>query len=232
MSVIRSCVVAGCKVRTELPVDAYACADCQKRLVRKLAEIETYLTIVNPNPVHIGQEPHAKGYESTPPLRLDVVAMLDPRTEINGSSGATYEDGIDHDELDEIPNIGADLGGWYRVLVEEHPDWEGARVGAWDGWALDVADVLRSRCDWVARQPWVDEFAADVGRVHSALRRACLDLPPDPVGECIALLSDGECRGDVYATRDHDGVKCSRCGRLYYGNDLVRLHVAQRGSAA
>lgn len=46
------------------------------------------------------------------------------------------------------------------------------------------------------------------------MSRACADLPPAAVGECIALLDDGDCKGDVYPTRDHDGVKCARCGIL------------------
>lgn len=221
MTLIRSCVVPGCKVRSELEPDAYACPDCRKALVRKLGEIETYLSIADifEQPGRQGGGPHAKGFESQPPLNLDVVAMLDPRTEING-------DGQD-DRLDEVPNVHADLGGWAQILVEEHPDGLDLPRGL-----TTQAALLRSRCDWIARQPWVDEMARDIHRVHSALRRACADLPPASVGECIALLDDGDCKGDVYPTRDHDGVRCSRCGRLYYGMDLVRLHVAQGGNAA
>jgi hypothetical protein len=221
-TLVRSCVLLGCSGRRELEPGAYACGDCQVRLVRKLADIGE--SIISAAPVHGAPGPHAKGYRSTPPLRLDVVAMLDRRTEINGGSGAD----IDDDVLDDIPNVGADLGGWVRVLAEEHPDFDG------EGWNADPiayawgADLLRSRCDWVVRQPWVDEFAADIARVHGALRAACCDLPDEPVGMC---LTHG-CDGRAYPTRERDGVRCARCRRLYRGHELVQLRLKQPGAAA
>lgn len=213
MTLIRSCVIPGCKVRTEVEPDAYACPDCRLALVRKLADIETYLTIVSSVPTRGPAVPHTKGFASTPPARLDVIAMLDPRTEINGPG----QDDID----DEVPNVTADLDGWSRIVQEEHPEHPCGH-GAW---------YLRSYCDWITRQPWCDEFATDVTRVHSALRNACQDTPDRSVGECITVTDQGECGGDVYPTQDRDGVRCSRCRRLYIGRDLIRLNAAQRGAA-
>lgn len=217
MTLIRSCVVPGCKVRSEVPADAYACSDCQRALVRKLGEIETYLSVaaIFQRPGRHGDGgPHAKGFESTPPLDLTIVVMLDPRTEINGPG--------EDDVLDEVPNLHADIGGWARILTEEHPD-----ALADPATLTEAAALLRSRCDWIVQQTWVDEFAGDVQRVHQALRLACRDTPPVSVGQCITITTTGECRGDVYPTTDHDGVRCSRCSRIYRGPDLARLHVAQ-----
>ena len=214
MTLLRSCVIPGCPARTELEPDAYACPNCRLRLVRKLADIETYLDIVSPVPGRGAPGPRSTGYESRPPLRLDVVAMLDPRTEINGASGAVYADGED-DVLDEVPNIHADLDGWSQILREEHPDHP-AGSGAW---------FLRTWCAWACQQSWIDEMARDVGRVHGALRAACGDAPGKPFGRCL----DEACGGNVYRRSDDPQdirLRCERCRTTYSGLDLVRIRSA------
>jgi len=217
-SIIRSCVLPGGR-HDELSAGAYACPACQLGLVRRLADIETYLSIITPEPVRSGSSgPTSRQYGSREPLRLDIVAMLDPRTEINGASGAINPDGVDDDVVDEIPNIEADLGGWLQVLNEQHPD------GPW--WLRDNqanAALLRSRCDWICQQPWVDEFAADIARVHSALRAACRDEPQRPVADC-------PCGGQLYRRSDDPvdpRLRCSACGTTYDGFQLLTL----RGTA-
>jgi hypothetical protein len=190
-------------------------------LVRKLADIEVYLSIVSARKLRLGDTALVSVFESEPPLRLEVVAMLDPRTEINGSPGLAYPDGED-DVLDEIPNIWADLDGWSRIVQEEHPDHPSGD-GPW---------YLRVWCSWICQQPWVDECAMDITRVHTALRAACRDIPEGTKGQCISILPNGvECGADVFSTPDGNGVRCSACRRLYTGLDLARLHVAQRKTA-
>lgn len=204
--IVRSCVVPGCPGRRELEPDAHACPDCQVRLVRKLVDIENYLVIVSVVPGRGAPGPRAKGFGSQPPLRLDVVAMLDPRTEING-------DGPD-DVLDEVPNVMADLHGWSRLVHEEHPDHPGA--SRW---------LLRGYIGWICQQPWVDEFAADIARVHGALRQACGDAPSKPLGRCL----DEACGGQVYRRSDdpHDiRLRCGRCRTTYSGLDLIKVRMA------
>lgn len=214
MTVIRSCVLPGSR-HDDLPAGAYACPRCHMALVRKLADVEVYLSIVSAIPVRIGDSgPLSSEFESSPPLRLEVVAMFDPRTEINGPG--------EDDVLDEVPNVMADLDGWSRIVQEEHPDHPRG-YGPW---------YLRVWCSWICQQPWVDECAADITRVHAALRAACRDIPEGPKGQCISLLANGrECGADVFSTPDYDGVRCSACRRLYTGLDLARLHVAQRKTA-
>jgi len=216
MTVIRSCVLRGQR-HDELPADAYACPRCQLGLVRKLADVEVYLSIVSAVPIRVGDAgPLVSQFESTPPLRLEVVAMLDRRTELNGPG--------EDDVLDETVNIWADLYGWACILMEENPD----AIPLGGGWPR----YLRSWVSWIVRQPWVDEFAQDVTRVHAALRLACRDVPEGTKGHCISILPNGtECGADVFSTPDHDGVRCSSCRRLYTGLDLARLHVANRKTA-
>lgn len=211
MTVVRSCVLPGAR-HDELPRDSYACPSCQRHLVRRLGEIEDYLSIVSPLPSRSGDfGPRRPGYASTPPLRLEVVAMLDPRTEINGSSGASDDD----DVLDEIPNVWADLGGWARVLMEENP----VAVPLGGGWAA----FLRSWCSWICQQAWVDEFAADMARVHAALRQACGDAPGRPFAHCPQVIEARVCGGWIAMFDDGTGAQCRTCRSSWRRDQLLDL---------
>lgn len=209
MTTIRTCVLPDCPGRAELPPDAHACPDCQARLTRKLNEIEAYLAIVSVMPVRGEPGRHAPGFASTPPLRLDVVAMFDPRTGING-------DGPD-DELDEVPNVWADLFGWATVLIDEKPEYL-----VMPQYVRNVPPLLRTRLGWIATRPWVDAFALDIARVHGALRRACKDAPPAAAGPCLRA----GCGGKVYRRSDDPQdprLRCASCQTTYDGLDLVRI---------
>lgn len=207
MTTVRSCVLPAGR-HDELPPTAYACPGCQRHLVRQLADIEDYLGIVTPEPGRTGgYGPTSRQYGSRPPLRLDVIAMFDPRTEINGPG--------DDDILDEIPNVWADLNGWSGIVHQEHPD-QPAGSGAW---------FLRVWCSWIVTRPWVDEFAVDVTRVHAALRQACGDAPGKALGHCL----DAACGGQVYRRSDDPRdprLRCGHCSTTYDGLDLVRIRFA------
>lgn len=206
------CVLPTCRTRGDAEPGAHTCQPCRMHLVRQFGEIETYLTIVTAVPSRSGDRgPIGRQFGSRPPVRLDVVAMFDRRTEINGGSGAADDD----DLLDEIPNIWADLDGWSAIVREEHPDQPRGN-GPW---------FLRTRCDWICRQSWVDEFAADVVRVHGALRQACGDAPGKPLGRCLDLT----CGGEVFRRSDDPQdprLRCGRCSTTYDGFDLVRIRFA------
>lgn len=137
----------------------YTCPRCGRRLLHHLGEIETFLEHLTPDPVQQGPGRHSPGFGSAAPLRIAVITMLDERTMITGS-------GPD-DIVDEVPNVIADITNWVRVLLDDHP--ERLATPTTLGGAVRL---LRTRVDWTTRQPWVDEFAQDIARVHSALRVA------------------------------------------------------------
>lgn len=213
MTLVRLCGLPGV-YHEELEPDSYACPSCQERLHSQLLEIGNYLQIVSVMPSRSGEfTRHAPGFRSTPPLRLDVVAMLDPRTELNG-------DGPD-DLIDEIPNIYADLQGWWQVVRNElgtGPQKEThyrppARAFVWH---LSVRDR------WICRQDWVDEFAATVARIHAVLARACGDTAPKAWGRCL----DQACSGHVFRRSEDPRdarLQCRTCRTTYDGLDLIRI---------
>jgi hypothetical protein len=209
------CVIPSCRTHEDAEPSAYACPACRQHLTRQLSEVEDYLAIVSAVPSRTGG-PRPKGFASSPPARLDVIAMLDPRTELNGF-------GPD-DVLDEVPNIAADLHGWVRVAMETiaTPD----DLFGYETWLIHGDAVfLRTRIGWICQQPWVDGFAADIARVHGALARACGDTPAKPLGRCL----DMACGGQVFRRSDDptDGrLQCRTCRTTYSGLDLVKLRSA------
>lgn len=209
------CVLPSCRTHEDAEPSAYTCPACRQHLTRQLGEIEDYLAIVSAVPSRTGG-PRPKGFASSPPARLDVIAMLDPRTELNGF-------GPD-DVLDEIPNVAADLGGWWRVVCQERDDFSlPPNVLTQD--AKRITTALRTNIGWICRQPWVDGFAADITRVHGALARACGDSPAKSLGICLDLA----CGGQVFRRSDDPRdarLQCRTCRVTYSGLDLVKLRSA------
>lgn len=202
------CVIPTCRTHADTEPGAMTCKPCRLHLLRQLSEIDTYLDIVSPAPGRSGVSgPIGGQFGSRPPVRLDVIAMLDPRTELNGPG--------QDDIVDEVPNVYADLQGWSRVVHEEHPDHPGGH-GAW---------YLRSWIGWICRQPWVDELARDVGRVHRALRQACGDGPGKSHGTCLKA----GCGGEVFRRSDDPQdprLRCERCRVTFDGLDLGKIRRA------
>lgn len=209
------CVVPSCRTHADAEPGAQTCGACREHLTRQLGEIESYLSIVTPIPSRSGGfGPHRPGFASTPPLRLDVVAMLDPRTELNGF-------GPD-DVLDEVPNIGEDLGGWWRVVCQERDEFSlPPNVLTQD--AKLITTALRTSIGWICRQAWADGFAADIARVHGALARACGDTPAKPFARCPAVVAGAVCGGPVVMHADGAGSQCLTCRASWRRDQLLDL---------
>lgn len=102
-------------------------------------------------------------------------------------------------------------------------------------------DLLTRQLPWIASQPWVDVFHADLRELLSALRRAN-NSQRTPVGRCDSVRPDGlMCEGKVWhvlikpdgkivrdgvgvpAPEDEPGFRCDSCRRVWTGTDAVRL---------
>lgn len=197
-----TCVLASCGSPDPVTEPGtYTCARCGRHLVRQLGEIETYLEHLTPAPTKGGPSRRSPGFASTAPLRIAVAAMLDERTTITG-------DGPD-DIVDEVPNLIADITNWAQLLLDEHP--ERLDIPATLGGATRL---LRTRVDWITRQPWVDEFAEDMRRVHGVLRsttdynQGAVHVPaPCPSCGLATLLRSVGDQGD-------DSIRCRYCWHL------------------
>lgn len=194
----------------------YACDDCVIRLQRKLREIDIYWDILACEAMH---EPSrgttgrmSPGYSSRSPARDDVLVALDIR-----SSGMVFgADDVDQPTVSITAGVDH-LAAWVR----DHTDQPCSGL-----YGLLTAVPYAAQCRDV------HEFAGWITRLHNQLRVLAHDQPPRPLGRCLKVDRDGDCGGDVYPTwrGEEDGARCSRCGRVYTGLDLVRLSVAQEAS--
>jgi hypothetical protein len=119
------------------------------------------------------------------------------------------------------------LGGWVQLLVDDHPLHD-VELGS----LVDAARLLRTHAGWLCGQPWIDEAAAEVDRLHRQLRIAVGDTPPKPIAKCWDLTGPHPCEGPVFWTlNEPPEARCHRCQRRYRGLDLVRLQMSNEQEA-
>lgn len=200
----------------------YACHRCTENLRRHLREIELYAAIMSrlKEPARRGTERRTPGYTSTPPVNLDILVALDPRSVL----AADRDPDPVTDDDEPIRYLWGEIASMCRMVAEERDEPDpGAAL-----WYLLV------HADWCAHQPWIDEHASGVAALHRQVRGLARDNPPPKIGDCMMVGCDGEVHWTLdRAIRSPDGTeqhvdcgRCRRCGELYYGVRLVRLKAA------
>lgn len=131
---------------------------------------------------------------SRPPLRLDVVDMVWPRTS-------------------EVVGPVLELANWVRGcrrLSTEVVD------------VAQAARLVLIHADWVAGQYEAPEMAGNVATAARALRGLMGEAKPRPVGRCPQEGPEGPC-GGALRWAGGLSVKCQRCGVLWPEEDLFRF---------
>jgi len=143
------------------------------------------------------------------PIRLDVAALTDRR------NGPVVQSG-------DIPDIPGVLAGWVNLVVEERTlDYTGVTV-------TENCRFLQRHNNWIAQQPWLDEYWLEIRNARRVLAQAVGHQDPKPIGKCPVLLDDGkECSTNLYADPDTGSVKCRHCHSSWSGRELVRLRLMQ-----
>ncbi|GAB3376349.1 hypothetical protein [Amycolatopsis echigonensis] len=216
-----------CRVcrRNDTSSVAYACNDCVNHLVDLVRGIVHYATDVLPDsvePVRGQTGRMSPGYGSTPPLRLDVVAALDPRS----LPGDVDEHG------DAVTRRPDDSASWVRSIPRSLEGLADSIAGERDesrpgGTLTADADYIRRNLWWVADQPWVDDVADDIAELHHMARALARDAPQQALGACLNVT----CGGRVFWGGVGRPAQCEQCKRTYDGLDLVRLEAAQGATA-
>lgn len=205
----------------------YACPDCVDAMRRRLREIETYAAMLPHmlEPMRDDAARRAPGFSSTPPLRVEAVVALDPRSRPGASVDRDWDPEID-DEEHTSSILGAlhSMARWIREEQKLPEPSKGPTIVREVGYLLGAVD-------WCAQQQWVNELFEDIRKLHSQDRRLAKDSPPGPLANCLVV----GCKGSVFWARDVpdpanpgetlDAARCNSepCGRVYVGADLVRL---------
>lgn len=152
---------------------------------------------------------------SPAPGRVEVMALTDPR-------------GIHEwiDDPDAIPDLPGALALWLRVMAEDRPEWSKHGLDNWDGTLASTVRILRKERNWLAQQPWVDDYANELSDLHRAVARGVGDtMWPRPVGKCP------NCTRPMFITVGVDEISCKGCHSVWTGTALARLRLIHEQEA-
>jgi hypothetical protein len=187
------------------------------------------------------------------PVRLTVVALLDPRTRPAGQRPPgpacaecwhdscvdirAWIDAYDAQGVQTLAVLDV-LHSWARVVREERSLSEPGTVTV-----SGERNILTRWLEWVAEQPWLDEMYQQLRDVLSQLKGVNGTSPDKPVGRCYLIGEDGQCRGMIRRASDYaqpwhtltdrcvrrdvetaDGhAYCDECGQTWDGPRLAAL---------
>jgi hypothetical protein len=154
------CVVRGC---TRSVYTGHACPECVNELGQQLREVAEYAGVLPfmVEPVRGSAGRGSPGFGSRPPLRLDVLAALDPGTL------PTLED-----DVWSIPGTIVRLADW---IASERG--ERAGQGLW---------YVLTQLRWCSGQDWFGDVADAVQELHRRAQGLAHDRPDSTLGECEA----------------------------------------------
>lgn len=165
-----------------------ACEQCGDGLYRQLAnisELTQFLRVLLPPGRIITSQPIGRPGDASPaPLRVDVLALLTDTGDLS---------------------VAGVLGDW------------ACRVATARRMTLtrdDPAAFLRRHVDWITEQPYLEELAADVTRIETAVARVCRE-ETYRAAVCRRVIDDHECGGAIIATAESDTATCDRCGTVW-----------------
>ena len=214
----------------------HVCAGCVERHRLWLAEITElyaslrYVVEQGSVPDDTAEHKRPKKQPASPALlRLEAWAMLYDRDRLHAHGPRRDDGSLELDYLHgTLPDVPAVLQGWASYAIESGAAPTASAVTTVSGAVIQ----LDSAAEHVARQPWIDEYDAELRWVRQSLRRAHGITDPQSLGACITVTDGRECSGHVWPSRDSDNrPKCDRCSRRYGTLDLVRLKRTNRESA-
>lgn len=201
---------------------------------RTPASIPVLYRLLDPQPGRTSdREGCAPGFRSSPPGRVDVMALRDPRSVADG-------------DVDLWSVLGTLVGVALRLDLRDihgQPLPIPRSVEGCSGW-------LHLRLDALCAAGWVDDAWHDLRAVHRQLRAVAGDPAPRPVGRCWKRVDDDgqlddagkwECGGLLYLPpqplkgMDEPVVlpadlRCGVCGGHYDRGEIVRVGRARKAA--
>src|SRR5262245_33285896 len=186
----------------------HICRSCLRRLEQRIAELPALCRWLQANIARTGPngERLTGSREAPVPVNLTVIALL----------SWPADDGSGHDPVgaDSTPSILGVLFAWTNHILDHQRTFSGPISWTVDGIAIWLIARLAPPDHWLAAQPWVDEFAAELDRIHAAINAAAPYWPvkdhprPTPCDQC-------DLRALVWNSRWYEcDPRLGGCGRL------------------
>lgn len=229
-----NCVI--CTVDRE-PVYGLICKAHFERLAKMLREIEAETCLLDARPSMAIRTGSGKGSLASEraPARLEVLAMLDPRTYPYAKPPAgpscvhcwhdscialrAWDNAVNARATDTMSVLDT-LHGWARVVREDRDHATPDRVTV-----ASERNCLTRNLEWLAEQGFIDELYVDSRKLLGQLRSAnqTAEIRPKMVGICPTLLDDGECGGGLWPDENRGEVVCDKCDRIFGFEELRHL---------
>lgn len=203
----------------------YACPKCVTATRARLDELQPHIVVITaglvPGRGWPDGQPRAGGYESRPPLNLDLLVALDYRSHLEGHGP---DDDPNETTLSVLGSL-HQLARYVRARRQDDELFESLPPTTVTG----LTTYLRLHTEWCAWQTWGGQYVTVVRQLHAQGRRQARDVPPRPLGPCI----EQDCPGSVFADpRDDDRGKCTaNPAHRYTGLHLARLLDAQKAAS-
>jgi hypothetical protein len=196
----------------------YACPTCSDVTRHRIRAIQDYADVLRatltPSSRALDPTPGPRGYRSSPPMNLDIVVALDPRSHASGA-------GPDDDPDEAILSVTGSLHRVAEYVARER--YLAAVMGSIvpRPYTLDVlASYLWTHTEWCCHQLWAADYVDMIRTIHGQIRRQAHDVPPTPLGPCI----EEGCDGVVWRSFDGNTGRCNGpAAHPYTGLNLARL---------
>ena len=162
-------------------------------------------------PEDTNQTRHRRGIDPAAPVRLEVIALLDKRTQARTP--------------DDLTPVLAVLTAWAQLIRDERQLDKPTKPDT----ITSTSDLIHRHLPWLATQDFISDLAHELRQIKTALHSAIGDHAPRPVGTCPVIHPDtGECGGKLYQDRyGRMSVSCTTCGEVWGETELRRLGLMQ-----
>jgi hypothetical protein len=207
-----------------------------------LARLGAMLRDIEDEAVHLSAVPsmqqrtssgHGSPAFTRSPARLDVLVHRDPRSRLAGqrlpgphcpscwhdscTDIRAWIDAYDVQATETLSVLDV-LASWASIVREERD-----LVARWPVTVTGERDTLTRQLDWIAEQPWVDEFHSDLTTLLGQLRAANGTVEDKPVGRCYLPKPEGLCDGPIWVDMVAGHAYCARCREAWDGPRLAIL---------
>lgn len=164
---------------------------------------------------------HTKKGTIPAPVRLDVLALTDPRnaSDLEWSYESNWDParGRMTGNGADIPTFRLWLDGWAEYIRSER------RMGDGDRTVAGNAHLVHVHMEWLAADSLLTVFVRELKNAHRALLTGVGRSPKRPLGKCWLLVDAFECAGPIWL--DGDGASCGKCKETWSGSELIRLRL-------
>lgn len=177
---------------------------------------------------------HRKVTGSPALARLDIVALTDSRSAFGVANDPdrpdhqqprNYEENQQQNPPIDIPG---ELITWAQTLADEHQLTTPITNMA------AAVNLLQAWWETLTASTWIAEFYDRMRDIHRLLDSAHGVERRRPVGHCLSIIEKNgqtvECGQALFQDPNSPGIaiaRCSGCGRIYRGLDLIRAQVVE-----